>query len=106
MTFLKLGLLLFALFFLLPLGVSAALYLREGTGAGWRTADRSSVGHLPPASRNPQAVVRVFAAQLYRPALPVTRFPQLPGQGRCDGWEQVNDNADRYYSPEWPTRRG
>ena len=44
MTFLKLGLLLFALFFLLPLAVSAALYLREGTGAGWRTADRSSVG--------------------------------------------------------------
>jgi hypothetical protein len=43
MTVLKLGLLLFALFFLLPLGVSAALYLREGTGAGWRTADRSSV---------------------------------------------------------------
>jgi hypothetical protein len=34
---------------------------------------------------------------LYRPALPVTRFPQLPGQGRCDGWEQVNDNAGRYY---------
>jgi hypothetical protein len=66
MTFLKLGLLLFALFFLLPLGVSAALYLREGTGAGWRTADRSSVGHLPPASRNPQAVVRVFAAQTVR----------------------------------------
>src|SRR5215207_9016275 len=31
-----------------------------------------------------------------RPALPVTRFPQLPGQGRCDGWEQVNDNAGRY----------
>ncbi len=40
-----------------------------------------------------------LSSVLYRPALPVTRFPQLPGQGRCDGWEQVNDNAGRYYSP-------
>jgi uncharacterized protein DUF3750 len=66
MTFLKFGLLLFALFFLLPLGVSALLYLREGSGAGWRTADRSGVGHLPPAALTPQAVVRVFAAQTVR----------------------------------------
>ena len=66
MTLLKAGLLLFALFFLLPLGVSAALYYYEGSGAGWQTADRSSIGLLPPAGRNPDAVVRVFAAQTVR----------------------------------------
>ena len=66
MTFLKSGLLLFALFFVLPLLVSAALYIREGGGAGWRTADRSSAGLLPPAAGHPQAVVRVFAAQTVR----------------------------------------
>src|SRR3712207_9551341 len=66
MSILKFGLLLFALFFLLPLGVSAALYHREGTGAGWRTADRSSAGLLPPAARAPGAAVRVFAAQTVR----------------------------------------
>ncbi len=63
---LKAGLLLFALFFLLPLGISAALYQYEGSGAGWRTADRSSVGLLPPAGRNPDAVVRIFGAQTVR----------------------------------------
>lgn len=66
MTLLKAGLLLFALFFLLPLGVSAALYRYEGSGAGWQTADRSSIGLLPPAGRNPDAIVRVFAAQTVR----------------------------------------
>ena len=66
MSILKFGLLLFALFFLLPLAVSAALYHREGTGAGWRTADRSSAGLLPPPALHPDAVVRVFAAQTVR----------------------------------------
>ena len=27
-------------------------------------------------------------------------FPQPPGQGRCDGWQQVNDNAGRYHTAE------
>lgn len=66
MHIIKAGLLLFALFFLLPLGVSAIRYLAEGTGAGWRSADRSSSGLLPPAAQNPGAVVRVFAAQTVR----------------------------------------
>jgi Protein of unknown function (DUF3750) len=66
MFILKAAPLLFALVFLLPLGVSAALYRLEGTGAGWRTADRSSAGLLPPAARNPGAVVRIFAAQTVR----------------------------------------
>ncbi len=66
MSVLKLGLVLFVLFYLLPLGVSAARYWRDGTGAGWRTADRSSAGLLPPALHTPGAVVRVFAAQTVR----------------------------------------
>jgi hypothetical protein len=60
------SLLLFLVFYPLPLGISAVLYRLKGVGAGWRTADRSSIGHLPPASRHPQAVVRIFAAQTVR----------------------------------------
>jgi hypothetical protein len=66
MVILKLSLLLFTLFFLLPLGVSAARHRLEGGGAGWRTADRSSAGLLPPATLHPEAVVRVFAARTVR----------------------------------------
>ena len=66
MIVLRLGLLLFALFYLLPLAVSAALYAASGSGAGWRTADRSSAGLLPPAASHRPAVVRVFAAQTVR----------------------------------------
>ena len=66
MAFLKTCLLLFVLLYLLPLGIAAALYRLEGSGAGWRTADRSSIGHLPPAMQNPGAAVRIFAAQTVR----------------------------------------
>ena len=66
MWIVKLGLLLFAACFVLPVAVSAALYRLDGTGAGWRTADRSSVGLLPPANAHPDAIVRVFAAQTVR----------------------------------------
>lgn len=64
-TILKTCLLLFALLFLLPLGVSACRYFLDGTGEGWRTADRSSAGLLPGTPGRP-AVVRVFAAQTVR----------------------------------------
>jgi hypothetical protein len=63
---LKSALLLFALFFLAPIGASAILYRVDGSGTGWRTADRSSAGLLPPAAAHPEAVVRVFAAQTVR----------------------------------------
>ncbi len=63
---LKIGLLLFTIGWLLPLGVSAVLYRMDGSGAGWRTADRSSAGLLPPATRNGPAVVRIFSAQTVR----------------------------------------
>jgi len=59
-------LLLFFLLFVTPLCVSAIAYQAEGIGANWRTADRSSAGLLPPAARNPGAVVRVFAARTVR----------------------------------------
>ncbi len=55
---------LFTVCYLLPLGVSAARYWMDGTGAGWRTADRSSIGVLPPAGN--RAAVRIFAAQTVR----------------------------------------
>lgn len=57
---------LFVLLFLLPLGVSAGMYATSGQGAGWRTADRSSSGLLPPAATHQPAVLRVFAAQTVR----------------------------------------
>ena len=66
MIMLKLGLLLFVLFYLLPLAASATLYRLDGTGTGWQTADRSSAGLLPSPASSPAAVVRVFSAQTVR----------------------------------------
>jgi hypothetical protein len=63
---LKAGLLLFVLLYLLPIGVAVLLYRLEGTGAGWRTADRSSIGALPPPDAHPDAVVRIFSAKTVR----------------------------------------
>jgi hypothetical protein len=66
LSFLKIGFLLFALFYLLPASVSALLYLANGRGTDWWAADRSSAGLLPPAASHPDAVVRIFAAQTVR----------------------------------------
>jgi hypothetical protein len=66
MTLPKLALLLFALLYLLPLGIAALLHQRSAIGADWWSADRSSIGLLPPAARKPEAVVRVFAAPTVR----------------------------------------
>lgn len=63
---LKVCLLLFALLYILPLAIAALLYLADGTSAGWRTADRSSIGVLPPPARHPAAVVRIFSAKTVR----------------------------------------
>jgi hypothetical protein len=62
----KLALLLFALLYLLPLGIAALLHQRAGIGADWWSADRSSVGLLPPAGEHRPAVVRVLAAPTVR----------------------------------------
>ncbi|BBK43999.1 hypothetical protein STVA_40190 [Allostella vacuolata] len=56
----------FALFFALPIGLSALLYWIQDDGQGWRTADRSSAGLLPPPTADAPAVVRVFAARTVR----------------------------------------
>jgi hypothetical protein len=66
MTIFKICLCLFVVLYLLPLAVSAALYRWEDTGAGWQTADRSSIGALPQPALNADAVVRIFAAQTVR----------------------------------------
>ncbi|MDB5370991.1 MAG: hypothetical protein JWP20_2549 [Roseomonas sp.] len=63
---LKIALGLFLLLFILPLLVSATLYARNGQGAGWQTADRSSAGLLPAAAGHAPALLRVFAAQTVR----------------------------------------
>ena len=65
MTILKTCLAAFVLLYLLPIGVSALRYVLVGQGSGWQTADRSSIGVLPPAA-SPAAVVRIFAAQTVR----------------------------------------
>ncbi len=57
---------LFVLLYVLPPGISALLYLVDGTGTNWRTADRSSIGVLPAPARHPAAVVRIFSAQTVR----------------------------------------
>lgn len=56
----------FVVLFLLPLGLSGLLYAFGGDPRDWQTADRSSAGLLPPAARQPDAVVRVFAARTVR----------------------------------------
>jgi len=66
MTLLKLALLLFVALYLLPIGVAALLHQRNGIGAGWPTADRSSSGLLPNAATHHPAIVRVFAARTVR----------------------------------------
>ena len=60
---LRMILLLFTCFYLLPVLASAALYYARGPDDDWRSADRSSVGLLPPPGRMPAAVVRIFSAR-------------------------------------------
>lgn len=49
--------------YLVPVGISAGLYLFGGRHFDWRSADRSSAGLLPPAKERRHAVVRVFSAR-------------------------------------------
>jgi hypothetical protein len=66
MMSLKICLCLFVAVYALPLAISAALYRWEGSGSGWRTADRSSIGALPQPTIDSDAVVRIFSAQTVR----------------------------------------
>ena len=60
---LRIVLLVLLVVFIAPILVSAGRYYALGTGADWRTADRSSAGLLPPAAGSPGAVVRIFSAR-------------------------------------------
>jgi hypothetical protein len=53
---------LFAIFYLLPIAVSAGLYFARGN-RDWRSADRLSTGLLRPPQDNREAVVRIFSAR-------------------------------------------
>jgi hypothetical protein len=55
--------LVFLTSYVLPIGLSAGLYYLRGRHNDWRSADRSSVGLLPPAREERGAVVRVFSAR-------------------------------------------
>jgi hypothetical protein len=58
---------IFLLLVLVPIGWSAARYFFVDADRGtWQTADRSSAGLLPPASKNPDALIRVYAARTMR----------------------------------------
>ncbi len=59
-------LIVFVVVWLVPIGLAAILHQRHGIGAAWASADRSSIGHLPPAEAHPGAIVRVFAAPTVR----------------------------------------
>lgn len=60
-------LLIFLLLVLAPIAWSAIRYfLVDGHRGNWQTADRSSAGLLPPASQNPDALIRVYAARTVR----------------------------------------
>jgi hypothetical protein len=49
--------------FVVPVGISAGLYLSAGRHFDWRSADRSSAGVLPSAKDQRHALVRVFSAR-------------------------------------------
>jgi hypothetical protein len=57
------GLIVFALVYLVPIAISAALYALKGRHLDWRSADRSSARLLAPASSNGEAAVRIFSAR-------------------------------------------
>ena len=58
---------IFLLLVLVPIGWSAARYFFVDADRGtWQTADRSSAGLLPPAAKNPDALIRVYAARTVR----------------------------------------
>ncbi len=63
---LKIALLGFVLFYVVPIALATVLWLGGPAPRDWRAADRSSAGLLPPAAAHPAATVRVFAARTVR----------------------------------------
>src|SRR5947209_10521753 len=64
--FVKKYVLLLLLLIIAPVTVSTANYLLGDRRGNWQTADRSSAGLLPTASRHPDALVRIYAARTVR----------------------------------------
>jgi len=58
--------LLFVTIFLLPIAARAALNLFDERAQSWQSADWSSIGSLPPATRHPEARVLVLSARTGR----------------------------------------
>jgi hypothetical protein len=56
----------FAILFLLPLAVSAAIWHVTDPGTDWRSRDRGSMGLLPDPAAHPDPLVRIFAARTVR----------------------------------------
>ena len=56
----------FVLLIIVPVALSAILYLVGERRGDWQAADRSSAGLLPNASAHVDAVIRVYAARTVR----------------------------------------
>ncbi len=83
---LEFALLAFVLVFLVPIAVSATLYVTRSRG-DWRSADRSSAGLLPSAADHSEAVVRVFSA----------RTVSWRGIVATHSWIVIKDTGGRAY---------
>ena len=59
-------LVIFLLLVLVPISWSAARHVLGEDRGNWQTADRSSAGLLPPAAKNQEALIRVYAARTVR----------------------------------------
>lgn len=57
---------IFALSIAVPIALSSICFLLGDRQSNWRTADRSSAGLLPDASKKPDAAIRVYAARTVR----------------------------------------
>lgn len=57
---------IFAVCFLLPLGLYAVYWVAHDDGLSWNRADWSSAGLLPPAAAKPEALVHIYAGRVGR----------------------------------------
>jgi hypothetical protein len=60
------SILILALLFAVPVGLSGISFLLGDRQSDWRTADRSSAGLLPEPLKHPEAMIRVYAARTVR----------------------------------------
>jgi len=62
----RLGLLVFAAVYFLPLALHAGWWSAQGNPGSWRQADWGSAGLLPPPEAKPEALVHVYAGRVGR----------------------------------------